>query len=176
MILKIDRSRPFEPSKFMGRGWGLAEPADARSLALTEIDTSSIELVTHLKEGEQTITGTERLRRIITVDQIPLDPGVLQAFLEHKRFIPQCFKGKGRDGWSGYTRLVLFEGQALISPTGEKFSIYLFLQEWGAWSWQAMRLDDPRREQHLSAVLSKVAPVERPEFAGGGWNTKGSIH
>ncbi len=62
-LLPLDRSVPFDPVKFLGKGWSIAEQ-DPRSLTLTKIDLSKIALVTTLKKGERWVTGAENLCRL----------------------------------------------------------------------------------------------------------------
>src|SRR3989344_2479392 len=105
-MIKIDRSKPFNPAEFIGKGWsvwrgtadgdGLSgeEEQDAQSLALSEIDLSQILLEAHLKKGESYTSGEERLRRLKTAQRAKLDAGVFQTFWENRMILPERFKEK----------------------------------------------------------------------------------
>jgi Adenylate and Guanylate cyclase catalytic domain len=61
--LVIDRSKPFDPARFIGSGWRIVEE-DPRALAITEIDFSKARFDSGLKEGESIIDGEEKLKRV----------------------------------------------------------------------------------------------------------------
>lgn len=125
----IDRSKPFDPSAIMGRGWRIKEE-DRRSLALTEFDITKILLQSGINDGETGVTGEERRNRLIP-KAIQLDAKVAQTLLEEEcqlklRFIHDLF---GAD-W------IEFLGTVLISPRGDEYSFDISRKcKDGSWSW-----------------------------------------
>jgi hypothetical protein len=97
MISKIiiDRSNPFDPVRFFGRGWSVVDE-DQRSLALTEIDFASVRFENGYPVNEKFwITGEKKLERIRLMPDVRLDAKVGQALLEEDgqqvlRFIHDC--------------------------------------------------------------------------------------
>lgn len=138
---------------------------DNRSQNLTSIDLSKIILERSLPE-----TGHETIVRLDEADYIPLDLDVLYTMWENRRF-PQCFRDSS---WSLQTRYLFFDGEQFLNSKGEMCTVRAHFAESGKLICFPIPLDYPRRERDFSVVIQ--APVERPEFAGGGWNTKGSIH
>lgn len=75
-VLKIDRVTPFEQldvCSHLKSSVGQIHWQDERSLALTEIDIDTIQLVTMLKTNENGINGYERIRRIKDAGYVMLD-------------------------------------------------------------------------------------------------------
>lgn len=92
--MRINRTVPFDVTAFLGWDHSIAEQ-DGRSLALTEIDLSRVELVHMLKDGEPFVEGRELLRRHERkTNYIPLDAKVFQYCLEHPDQIPEIWKQK----------------------------------------------------------------------------------
>ncbi|MEK7479869.1 MAG: hypothetical protein AAB665_01120 [Patescibacteria group bacterium] len=95
-VLVIDRSKPFDPTRFLGTGssiWrgsadgkGLEgeEDQDPRSVVLTELDFSNVAFDSFLKEGEPTIVGEEKLVRMKASPRIRYDAGAGVALLDEK--------------------------------------------------------------------------------------------
>lgn len=77
MLLKISRGAVLNPETFMGEGgngWSVvAEEADPRAAALTEVDFAMVNLGTRFKDGEFSITGEEKLRRMKEDGDVRLD-------------------------------------------------------------------------------------------------------
>ena len=163
-IIPIDRSRPFNPGKFIGKGWdfwhGSADgngrdgylDEDPRSLALTQLDLSQIQLVTTLQEGETVVGGEEKQRRLKVANYIRLDLGIFQTFWENRYLIPQLF----RELTNGDTTYVFFDGQPLRSPHGFCFVLYLYFGV-GRWHWDYHWLDSDFDAFSPSAVLASPA-------------------
>ncbi|HBE90479.1 MAG: hypothetical protein A3E37_00240 [Candidatus Andersenbacteria bacterium RIFCSPHIGHO2_12_FULL_46_9] len=61
--LILDCSKPFDPVAFIGEGWKELE-GDERALALKQVDFSTCQFLTCLKEGDGYIKGEEKLRRL----------------------------------------------------------------------------------------------------------------
>jgi hypothetical protein len=95
-VLVIDRSKPFDPTRFLGQGSSIwrgpadgkgiegEEDQDPRSVALTELDFSNVAFDNFLKESESVITGEEKLVRMKASPRIRYDAGVGVALLDEK--------------------------------------------------------------------------------------------
>lgn len=142
-ILTIDRSRPFDPAKFIGKGWSIAEQ-DERSLVLSEVNLRNIRLETMLKDGEGSVQGEEKLRRLKKSGHIRLDAKVFYALWENKSLIPESWKGK----------TIYFDGTILQNPDGNRYVLYLF---WSGdeWRWYCLWLKRGWYGDNPSAVLAE---------------------
>ena len=141
-ILTIDRSKPFDPLEFLGRGWTIWRgPADgnglegdeeqnARSLAITKIDLSKIQLVTTLRAGENTVKGEENLRRLREANHTCLDAGIFQTFWNQQELIPQLLK----ELTNGGITYVFFKGTTLRTPHGSRCVLGFYFRG-GGWDW-----------------------------------------
>ena len=162
-VIAIDRTKPFNPTESIGNGWSFwLGPADGNglegkpeqddcSLALTEVDLSEILLEAHLKSRETSITGEERLRRLIAADRIRLDLGVFKTLWDNKEMIPASFSGRTNNN----ATCVFFDGQTLRSPDGQRFTLFLSLSGGGAWRWGVRWLGHDRFVSGPSAVLAR---------------------
>ncbi len=146
--LVVDRSKPFDPVKFIGRGWEIVEQ-DERSLALTDIDFSGVRFESGHQEGEDTITGEVKLERLKAMPEIRLDAKIGQALFEEPgqatlRFIHDHFNVS----W--------FElgGTVLRNSDGRRVFLYLYRFGDGSWSWDCDWLDSDRRR-----VRDDVSPL-----------------
>lgn len=161
-ILRIDRSTPFDPAKFLGEGWsiwrgpvdgnGLSgdEDQDHRSLILTELDLSKIQLVTCLRGKETSIKGDENLRRLkCKSGHIRMDAKVFQTLWENKDRIPEIWKEKT----NGYTTFVFFDGTILRSPDGGRCVLWIYWND-AEWSWYYCWLEHDWYFYNPSAVLA----------------------
>jgi hypothetical protein len=163
-IIQIDRSKPFNPAEFIGKGWdfwrgpidgdGLSGDLDEdpRSLAITQLDLSQIRLVTTLKEGETIINGEEKQWRLKAASYIRLDLGIFQTFWNNQRLIPQLF----RELTSGGTTYIFFDGQPLRNPNGYRYVLYLYFDD-GEWYWYYYWLGYDFNVNDPSAVLASPA-------------------
>ena len=142
-VIKIDRSQPFNPAELIGAGWAIAEQ-DELSLALSEVNLDNVHLVTTLKDGENSVQGEEKLRRLKATGEIRLDAKVFQTLWENKELIPKSWKGKR----------VYFDGTILRDPYGRRFVLYLCWYG-DKWSWGCRWLRDVWRGSEPSAVLAK---------------------
>ena len=141
----IDRSRPFDPVKFIGQEGCTIEEEDERSLAITMVNLADISLETTLKESDNgRVQGEEKLRRLKDSGVIRLDAKVFQFFWDNKHFIPESWKGK----------VVYFDGTVLRSPSGSRCVLCLFWTG-GAWDWYCLWLDRGWLAARPSAVLAK---------------------
>lgn len=62
-MLYIDRSIPFDPVAFIGKGWSIVEQ-DERSLALTEVDINKVISERTLRPDEVVIKGEDKLKHL----------------------------------------------------------------------------------------------------------------
>ena len=144
MILAIDRSRPFNPAEFIGKGWSIAEQ-DERSLALSKVDLAKVNLVTMLKDRETRVQGEEKLIRLKKSGHIRLDAKAFQAFWENKTLIPE--------GWKEKTA-VYFDGTVLRDPYGYRCVLCLDFGG-GEWGWRCFWLEFGWGAGYPSAVLAE---------------------
>ena len=163
--LFIDRTTPFNPAQFLGDGWSIwrgpaagdgisgEEEQDERSLNLTQLDLSKIQLVTFLRNGEEEcIRGEERLRRLEETGSVRLDAQIFQALWENKQFIPEDWKKKTGD----CVTYIFFDGTTLRSQGGSRYVICLYWNNWGdgVWTWACSWREDVWDAGGLSAALA----------------------
>lgn len=144
-VLHINRKKPFDPVKFIGEGWKIAEQ-DERSLALTELDMSKVRLETTLKEGESSVKGEEKLNRLKAAGHVRLDAAIFQALWENQGLIPEEWKEVGA---------VYFDGTIILSPFGDRCVLYLSWRG-GRWRWYYYWLVSAWHARFPSAVLASV--------------------
>ena len=149
-IVKIDRSQPFGPVKFLGEGWSIAEQ-DERSLALTEIDLAKVWLETTLRDGETRVRGEEKLRRLKEAGHIRLDVRVFQTLWENQALIPESWKQKT----NGETTYICFDGTVLRNPRGYRYGLSLYWDD-GQWHWNYDWLEYGWHVNIPSAVLASI--------------------
>ena len=145
--LRFNRSRTTEPVSLLGRGWSIwkgpaagdglsgKEDQDERSLDLNQLDLPKIQLVTCLKEGETSIRGEEKLKRLKETGHVRLDAKIFQTLWENKQLIPEGWKEKT----SGCITSVFFGGTILRSPSGRHCVLCLYWLS-GEWIWDYDRL------------------------------------
>lgn len=161
-IIKIDRSKPFNPVKFLGAGWtiwkgpansdGLTgeEDQDQRSLALTELDLSKIQFRDMLKSGESYVNGEEKQKRLAKAGHIRLDAKIFQSLCENQTHISAAWKEPiGGNTWYTY-----FDGTILRSPNGLRYVLCLYWSG-GRWYWGCGYLRCDWGAIRPSAVLGK---------------------
>lgn len=161
-MLIVDRTKPFNPTAFVGDGWTIwhgpkngdglngDEEQDIRSLKRTEIDFAQVLFEHCLKKGEPSITGEEKLVRHIATKHIRLDAKIGQCLLEEK--------GQATLEWLydtfGITWLE-FPGTVLRRANGRRCFLYLCRGAYGRWYWGGHWLDDLRSAEDPSALLAK---------------------
>jgi len=146
--LVVDRSKPFDPVKFVGAGWSIVEE-DTRSLALTELDFSKVRFESGLQEGERYITGEEKLKRLTALPEIRLDAKIGQALYEEKgqatlRFLHDHFGVS----W------IEFAGTVLRDSDGRRCFLCLYRRGDGSWDWFCFWLDRVRYRGNVSPLLA----------------------
>ncbi|MBI4118705.1 MAG: hypothetical protein HY452_00375 [Parcubacteria group bacterium] len=158
-VISLDRTTPFNPVQFLGEGWSIwkgpadgdglsgQEEQDKRSLVLTEVDLSQVQLVTLLKDGDgdNIIQGEENLKRF---KYILLDAQVFQTLWENKHLIPEHWKKT-----NGNTTHVFFPGTTLRSPFGSRRVLCLCWRA-GGWHWRCSWLASGWYVHDSSAVLA----------------------
>jgi hypothetical protein len=146
--LSVDRTFPFNPIMFIGPDWSISTE-DKHSLALTEIEPSSIIFKTMLQGGEQTIAGGEKYQRLTVSNYIRLDAKIFQALWENQHFIPKSWKEKV-DGGICY---IFFDGTVLQGPDGRRYTLCLYWYD-HEWNWDYSWLGCDGGDDSPSAVLT----------------------
>jgi hypothetical protein len=146
--------KPFDLAEFIGNDWstwkgpadgdGLSgeKDIDSRSLSLTEVKFTDFLFETCLNEGESSISGEEKLRR-------------LKEKTEFIRFGGNVFLGLWEDYQVNKKNSVLewlyhnykitymdFMGQILRVPLGYRNVLYLYRSDSGEWHWHCHWLGD----------------------------------
>lgn len=165
---QIIQTKPFNPAEFpgLGKGWafwkgpadgnGLTgeEDFDPRSRALTEINIARLRFETCLREGESSIKGEEKIRRLKEMaDFIRLGGNAFLGFWEDY----QANKENSALEWIYRTRKISFidfPDDILRSPNGSRSILYLFRDDVGKWSWLVNWLDGGWHADDPSAGLA----------------------
>lgn len=160
-IIKIDRTKSFNPTEFISSGWSIwrgpkdgkglsgEEEQDERALDLTEVDISKIRLETMLKSGEVSVGGEERLERLKKAGHIRLDVKIFQILWENQSLIPEEWKEKT----NGNTTFIFFDGTILRGPVGDR-GVLCLCWSGGEWDWDGDWLGDGFGADDPSAVLA----------------------
>jgi len=145
MTHKLICSKRLDPTSFIGAGWTAAEE-DERSGELTEVDVSTIALVTCLKANEESITGEERVSRLKQAQYVRLGGRAFLALWEDQQSIPE--------NWKEPFVFVFFDGLILAHRNGNRYSLYLSWHD-GRWHWYTGWIGNTRNARNPTAVLSK---------------------
>lgn len=160
-VLTVDRTKPFDPAKFIGGGWTIwrgpkdgqglegEEEQDARSLKLAEADFANVLFTACLKDDETRVTGEEKLARHIAAGHIRLDAKVGQTLLAEK--------GQATLNWLYDTfGITWFElpGTTLRIAGGLRYFLCLYRGGSGRWDWDYDWLGLGRSVESPSAVLA----------------------
>lgn len=149
-VIPIDRTKPFDPVTFLGRGWNIVEE-DERSLALNEVDLTHVNFVTMLEGRETSIKGEEKLKRLKKAGHIRLDAKVFQTLWENQHLIPERWKEKT----NGNTTFIYFDGTVLQYSNGDRCVLYLcWNAAYGQWHWNVPWLGNDFELDNPSAVLA----------------------
>lgn len=148
-VIPIDRTSAFDPIAFIGEGWSIVEQ-DERSLEFTEVDLTKVSFKTMLKDGEKTVVGEEKLKRLTASGDICLDAKVFQTLWENQHLIPASWK----EPTNGNTTYVFFDGTILRDSGGDRCVLFLFWSV-GRWIWYYGWLDGRWRASDPSAVLAR---------------------
>lgn len=148
-IISIVRGR-FNPVEFVGEGWNIiADETDTRSIALTELDLTKVELRTMLKDGETSVKGEEKLKRLKASGLVRLDAEIFLTLWENQHPIPESWKEKV----NGNTRYIFFDGTVLRDSYGLRYVLCLYWDD-GGWHWGVYWLDFGWDVYGPSAVLA----------------------
>ena len=160
-MITLDRTKPFDPARFIGPGWSIwkgpaagnglegEEEQDAQALGLAEIPLGAIVLETSLKDRETVITGEERLQRLRASGVIRLDAAAFCHFWNNQHLISQ--------EWEKVDR-IYFDGTTLRSPDGYRYTLFLF-RHGKSWRWYADWLGNDRHARSPSACLASVSAL-----------------
>lgn len=148
-ILTIDRSVPFDPSRFLKtEGWSVIWE-DERSLALDKIDLDRLCFDSLIKEKEFSISSGTKFSRLKEVkDKTPLDATIMLNFIKQPEFILPYFKRV----INRRTLRISFDGTFIknIDSQNDMFStIYLY--------WNGRKLDFGVR--HFGFVYREDSPT-----------------
>jgi len=155
--LAIDRTTPFNPETFIGRGWKIwrgpkngdgligEEEQDKRSLALTQFDPTKItkaNFQTGLKAGEVVITGEVKLARVM-LGMIQADAKIAEALYKEdgQKTLRYLFDILG-------VTWLEFLGTILRAPDGCRYVLYLYRDDSGEWDWVCDWLGGVRGASH----------------------------
>lgn len=147
-VIPVDRTSAFDPVAFIGKGWSIVEE-DERSLALTEVDLSKVSFETMLENGESSVVGEEKLKRLKAQGNIRLDAKVFQTLWENQHLIPASWK----ELTNGNTTYVFFDGTVLQDSFGGRCVLCLYWDD-GEWYWFCYWLDSEWDALDPSAVLA----------------------
>lgn len=141
-IITIDRTQPFDPVNFLGKGWSIEEQ-DERSLVLAKIDIAKVFLAT--------AQGDENLRRRKEAGHIRLDAKVFQTLWENQTKIPESWKSET----NGSATWICFNGTVFRGPGGERCVLSLFWSA-GWWHWGRSVFVGGWLAFYPSAVLASI--------------------
>lgn len=160
-ILKIDRTNPFDPAKFIGESWSIwrgpkdgnglegDEEQDARSLAITELDLTKLITQTGLEGDESKVAGEVKLARLL-LKAIQADAKIAQALCKEK--------GQTNLRWLHNVlnlTWIEFSGTTLRSPYGQRHSLCLYRFTDGSWGWGYLWLNIDRSVEHPTACFEQ---------------------
>ncbi|MDD3531036.1 MAG: hypothetical protein PHV99_00350 [Candidatus Pacebacteria bacterium] len=132
-LLKIDRTRSFDPVRFYGKGWtiwrhspfghdGLKgdEDEEKSSLVLKGINFVQISFETCLKKGETVITGDEKIIRHARAGHTQFDARIAECLLDEEGWVTleAVYAGWGMDSFE-------FTGTRLRSLAGRRAVVCL---------------------------------------------------
>lgn len=126
--------RSFDPVAFIGKNWSLVpEEHDARNDALTEVDFSRVLFETCLKDGETSITGEEKLKRLKANGNIRLNANIFLGLWEdyQTKKVNSVLEQLCRE--KGITYMDFF-GDVLLGPGGGR-GVLCLCRGVGVWCW-----------------------------------------
>ena len=150
--INIDRTKSFDlgSAGFEDEdGWTI-ETTDRRSVLLTGLDVSSIQLEHWLGDEGGMIGSSERLRRLEESGYISLDASILEALWNSPQFIPDQWKRSGES-----LVRILFEGTRFRNKHG---SLVVLCLCWYGGHWSCGRVSikgNLHSRTDLSAILPK---------------------
>ena len=124
--------KTFDPVIFISKGWKVLNyETDKLGANLTEVDFNKMVLETCLKEGETSITGEEKLKRLKEGSNARLGLKAFLALWEEKDHatLEWLYKEKG-------VAYLDFFGDILEYPDGERCVLCLCRGSGGGWDWR----------------------------------------
>lgn len=118
-----------------------SDETDVRSIALTELDITKVQLVNMLK-GKKLINGENKLKCLKASNYIRLDANILFTLLESQQLIPES--------WKVYN--IFFDGTIIRDSYGRRCTLYLYWYD-GAWRWNDRWVNEVYGKFSPSAVL-----------------------
>jgi hypothetical protein len=134
--------KKFNPKTFIGKGWSIEEHIKNPTLDLNKIQTK-----TYLKDGEDYITGEERLQRM--KQDIPLNADSFLYLWEHQDKIPK----EGGDWFE-------FPGTILRRSRGDRYFLCLYRLGGGQWRWYCSWLGGGRNAGCPALVFASPKNLE----------------
>lgn len=128
-IKHVLKRQPFNPEKFLGKGWKIDEQIGQRTG--DSLDAEKIIGKTYLNEGESSLNGEERLRRIkATPADVYLDAEDFLALWQEKGHttLKWLYDTKG-------ITFLSFWATILRHPDGDRIVLYLCRYGGGSWYW-----------------------------------------
>lgn len=144
----INRPKPFNSAEFLGAGWTIAEE-DERSLALTELDITSVRLEHMLKSGEKWVKGEDKLTRLKAAGHVRLDAAIFLTLWQNQHLIPASWK----ELTNGNTTFIYFDGTILRCSSGVRCVLCLCWRD-GQWYWDVDWLVNEWSADDPSAILA----------------------
>jgi len=134
----ILKRQPFDPVKFIGKGWTIDEQVGERTG--DNLDAGKIVRKDYLKSGESSVNGEERLKRIKAAPgDVQLDADDFLALYEEK--------GQLTLRWFYETKSITwlsFWGTILRRPDGGRYVLCLCRGGGGSWHWYYRWVDSAR--------------------------------
>lgn len=161
---------PFNSAEFIGKSWAFwkgpkdgsglegEEERDKASAAFAEVDFDRADFLTCLKNGENSITGEEKLIRLKSSGRIRYGATVFMGLWENY----QACENKGESvleklyQQKGITYIDFF-GDVLRGQDGHRCVLYLYRDVVGQWDWHCYWLDNGWYAQSFSAVSQQVS-------------------
>ncbi|MDP3770169.1 MAG: hypothetical protein U1A23_02450 [Candidatus Sungbacteria bacterium] len=158
-IIRIDRTMPFDPPRFIliGQESGGFEPLriveqDTRSIILSEIDLGRISLQGCIvdRKGKYCLNGRQQLINLTNQSSryVRLDAKIFQMFWENKQLIPEYWK-ELRYGMPTY---ICFHGTIFSGRNEDRYVLFLYFDD-NQWKCWYSLLDNQCLGYHTSAVL-----------------------
>lgn len=161
---RIIQAKPFNPAEFIGEGWAIwkgsadgltgEEDFDPRSRALAEIDITRLRFEACLREGESSIKGEDKIRRLKEMkDFIRLGGNAFLGFWEDYQANKEnsALESIYR---THKIRFIDFPDDIIRHPGGDRSVLYLYRRVGGEWDWHVRWLGRDWYASNPSAGLA----------------------
>jgi len=111
-----------------------------------ELDFQKVRFVTMLLDGEECITGEDRLSRLKKCDLLRLCAGTFLFLMENQHLIPESWKEV-----DGNTRFIYFDGTVLERSNGDRCVMFMFWLS-GRWTFSVRWLNNLCNNLDCSAI------------------------